>query len=217
MSIIDPSLFEPPRDSDMPQQVFENEYRYIRKSYPHEILIYTDGACQNNGQNNPQANCAFVFRPSAYSPNDKRSYRLAYQHKSNRAKLRAVIAALQFRDWDTDCNVGWRSVVIATDSEYVAINATDRIRRWETSGWETYDWRLSCRVAIKNQDLWKLLLVEIRRLQSKGVHVSFWMIPREWNEMANKYAKVAVGLQASESFFRHRALGHRVRPRAVEA
>ncbi|KAI9050812.1 hypothetical protein LZ554_004931 [Drepanopeziza brunnea f. sp. 'monogermtubi'] len=132
---------------------------------------------------------------------------VAYQHTSNRAELRAVIAALQFRDWDTDCNGGWRSVVIATDSEYVAVNATDRIRHWETSGWETYNRRLSCLVAIKNQDLWKLLLVEIRRLQSKGVNVSFWRIPREWNEMADKCAKAAVGLGASESFFRHRALG----------
>ncbi|KAI9050813.1 hypothetical protein LZ554_004932 [Drepanopeziza brunnea f. sp. 'monogermtubi'] len=48
-----PTLFKPPRDSDRPQQLFENEHRHIRKSNPREILIYTDGACQNNGQNNP--------------------------------------------------------------------------------------------------------------------------------------------------------------------
>ncbi|KAH7304828.1 hypothetical protein BKA65DRAFT_521153 [Rhexocercosporidium sp. MPI-PUGE-AT-0058] len=31
------------------------------------MLFYTDGACLRNGHNNPQAGCAFVFCPSAYS------------------------------------------------------------------------------------------------------------------------------------------------------
>ncbi|KAJ5047193.1 uncharacterized protein L3040_003035 [Drepanopeziza brunnea f. sp. 'multigermtubi'] len=38
MSIIDPSLFEPPRDSDMPQQVFENEYRTILRPIAYATL-----------------------------------------------------------------------------------------------------------------------------------------------------------------------------------
>lgn len=78
-------------------------------------------------------------------------------------------------------------MVIATDSEYVAVNATQRVERWETEGWRLAD-GISL---VKNLDLWKLLLREIRQLQGNGVNISFWRIPREWNERADKYAKLA--------------------------
>lgn len=81
--------------------------------------------------------------------------------------------------------------MIATDSEYVAVNATDRVKRWETSDWRIYDRRSQAQVQVKNQDLWKLLLGEVRELQSSGVNVSFWRIPREWNEKADKAAGLA--------------------------
>jgi ribonuclease HI len=38
--------------------------RFVRRSAPtEEMLIYTDGACLNNGQADPKAGCAFVFVP----------------------------------------------------------------------------------------------------------------------------------------------------------
>jgi len=107
-------------------------------------------------------------------------------HTSNRAELRAVIAALQFRDWSTDCSGGWKSVMIATDSEDVVFGITERIKRWEVENWKTFDQSLRLRVDVKNQDLWKLLLHVIRTLQSKGVSVSFWRFPRKWNDRADK-------------------------------
>ena len=84
-----------------------------------------------NGGVNPRAGWAFVYRPSARNSKgihthsgtflflleDKSSTGVRYKHTSNRAELRAVIAALQFRDWGTDFNEGWESVVIATDSD----------------------------------------------------------------------------------------------------
>lgn len=46
---------------------------------------------------------------------------------NNRAKMRAVIAALEFRAWADE---GWRSIVIATDLEYVVRGATEWLPRW---------------------------------------------------------------------------------------
>lgn len=198
-----PSKFQPPNSESNPVILFESEHRFIRKSNPREILIYTDGACLGNGQNNPRGGCAFYFRRSAYTEDGELAFagticrRLEkrgpsgdlHKETSNRAELRAVIAALQFRDWSTDCNRSWRSVVIATDSEYVTIGATERIQRWENEGWIL----AGGYGKVKNTDLWKLLLLEIRALLNKGVNVSFWRIPREWNEKADKYAKVAAG------------------------
>lgn len=194
-----PSIFQPPGNQDTPQSLFANEHRFISNNDPREILIYTDGACLRNGQSNPQAGFAFVYRPSAYSESGELThpgtifFRLeiegptgqVYKQTSNRAELRAVIAALQFRDWSTDCNRAWRSIVIATDSEYVAQGATEWVR-----GWEVQNWKAADRVSdVKNQDLWKLLLSEIRKLQANGVNVSFWRIPREWNVRADRNAK----------------------------
>lgn len=68
-----PEKFTPPKETDMPQQVFphcigENTspwvHRFIRRTTPAEVLIYTDGACVDNGSKNPKGGCAFVYRPS---------------------------------------------------------------------------------------------------------------------------------------------------------
>jgi ribonuclease HI len=198
-----PSKFQPPQSTDTPKSLFADKHRFIRKSNPREILLYTDGSCLGNGQDHPRAGCAVVHRPTVFSQTGSLAYegsvgfRLEnqgpageiYKQTSNRAELRAVIGALQFRDWSIDCNRSWRSIVIATDSEYVAINATERIQRWEAAGW-----RLASKhgnpAAVMNQDLWKLFLKEVRQLQGDGVNVAFWRIPRDWNRTADEIAKV---------------------------
>jgi ribonuclease HI len=53
---------------------------------------------------------------------------------SNRAELRAVIAALRFRAWQGE---GFKSLVIATDSEYVVEGATNWARGWLRNNWRT--------------------------------------------------------------------------------
>ncbi|KAE8450299.1 hypothetical protein EG329_006727 [Mollisiaceae sp. DMI_Dod_QoI] len=205
-----PSAFQSPSNRDTPQSLFANEHRFISSNNPREILIYTDGSCLRNGQINPRAGWAFVYRPSAYSETGELTHggtipsRLEnegptgkqYTQTSNRAELRAVTAALQFRDWSTDCNGAWRSVVIATDSEYVAVGATKWVEHWENSGWKLTDQVTDA----KNQDLWKLLLSETRKLRQRGVNVSFWRIARELNERADKYAKLAAQNEEIQGF-----------------
>lgn len=57
-----------------------------------------------------------------------------HRHTSNRAKLRAVIAALDFRPWHEE---GWHTVVIVTDLEYVALGATRWLPAWVRQRWRT--------------------------------------------------------------------------------
>jgi hypothetical protein len=45
--------------------------------------------------------------------------------------------------------------------------------------------------AAKNQDLWKLFLQLVRRLQGDGVNVALWRIPRNWNKRADKFARLS--------------------------
>jgi ribonuclease HI len=170
-------------------------------------LIYTDGACLDNGQQNPRAGCGFVFRPSTPASPDGEpafdgtvSFRLESKcprgttqpQTSNRAELRAVIGALQFRAWYGE---GWKRLVIATDSEYVVSGATKWVPGWERNGWLT-----AKKAPVKNRDSWELLLEEVRKLAEQGVDMLFWRIPRELNKVADEAAKKGASLNEQTKF-----------------
>lgn len=199
-----PAMFEPQNSTDTPSSLFTRDLRFICRNDSGKILIYTDGACPENGQSYARGGYAFVHGPSIFSHRTGTfihaipvSGRLesrgptgeTYQPTSNRAELRAVIAALQYRDWSTDFDSKWTGLVIATVSDYVALGATTWIKNWESNGWKSSDGD-----DVKNQDFWKLLLRETRRLQGLGVSTEFWRIPREWNQEADKSAKEAATL-----------------------
>ncbi|KAF5528279.1 Ribonuclease H [Colletotrichum aenigma] len=179
-----------------------NVIRFINRYDKSEALIYTDGACLDNGAAKARGGCAFVFKPT-YSEKESGvvSLRLedqgpggeVYQHTSNRAELRAVIAAVRFREWYGE---GFKSIVIATDSTYVVNGATDWVRAWMRK-----DWHLSTGGRVKNRDLWETLLLRIEQLKARGMQVRFWRIPRQWNGEADRAAKdAAANLPVSEKF-----------------
>ena len=158
--------------------------RFVRKTNPSEILIFTAGACLNKGWPKPNAGCGFVFlaRDSEASPQVRYgtvSFRLEgkspngspAEQTSNRAELRAAMAAFQFQDWHAE---GWKRIVIATDSEYAINGATEWVTAWVRKNWIT-----SKKVPVRNRDLCELLMKEIKRLANKCVEVLFWKIPRD--------------------------------------
>lgn len=191
----------PPNDNVTPESLFPPGIstkasppvrRFIRRTYPAEFLIYTDGSCLNNGEANAIAGCSFVFKPvtQAGSVNYCR-FPLEregptgelHPQTSNRAELRAVIAALRFRYWPGE---GFGCLVIATDSEYVVEGVTSWVR-----GWLRRDWTTRVGAPVKNRDLWECLLGEIEELDKEGMRVSFWRIPRERNTDADYHARIA--------------------------
>ncbi|KAF3017079.1 hypothetical protein E8E14_006906 [Neopestalotiopsis sp. 37M] len=107
---------------------------------------------------------------------------------SNRAELRAVIAALRCEDW---FRKGYHAIVLATDSGYVVEGATKHAKKWIRYGWTTREG-----TDVKNKDLWEMLLGDVERLDRQGTKVHFWRIPREWNEDADAAAKSAASLEA---------------------
>ncbi|KIH89492.1 hypothetical protein SPBR_07596 [Sporothrix brasiliensis 5110] len=155
-------------------------------------LIRTDGACLNNGQRNPTAGCGFWHGLGPSGDQLTASFRLEKQgpfgdphdQTSNRAELRAVIAALRFRYWPGE---DFHTLVIATDSEYVVEGCTTWARTWIRNGWRT---RLG---PVKNKDMWEALLGEVERFDHNGMAVKFWRIPREANMVADAAAKSGAG------------------------
>ncbi|KAJ5190896.1 uncharacterized protein N7498_009881 [Penicillium cinerascens] len=132
-----PTKAIPPNDKATPHtKAISPVRRFIRQTDPATFLIYTDGSCLNNGEANAVAGCSFVFKPLVQA-GGVNSCRFPLEREgptgelhpqtSNRAELRAVIAALRFRYWPGE---GFDRLVIATDSEYVVEGITSWIRGW---------------------------------------------------------------------------------------
>lgn len=117
----------------------------------------------------------------------------AQKHTSNRAKLRAVIAALDFRPWHEE---GWKRVVLVTDLEYIAMGATKWIsswvkRRWRSAPSWTQQGKMRLGKKIANRDLWEELQSCIETLYENGTEVSFWLVPSSVSSPLLREAKAA--------------------------
>ncbi|KAI0860277.1 hypothetical protein F4860DRAFT_504132 [Xylaria cubensis] len=172
-------------------------YYFVHRNNQKKALAFADGACSDNGQQNPQAAWAAVLRP-LIGDNSRPcivSGRLELKGPfgdesvatSNRAELRAAIAVLRRNDWRAD---GFTSLVIATDSSYLVDGATEWVRRWVRNGWKT---RIGD--SVKNQDL------------ETGLEVELWKIPREMNELADLVAKDTIHKGAPPADFENIRLG----------
>ncbi|GAB1314707.1 ribonuclease H [Madurella fahalii] len=192
-----PTKFVPSSASVTPSELFSGQKshmlitRYTFRNDAGKVLIRTDGACVDNGQPNPKAGWAFWHGSGPSGELLVASGRLETKgpfgddsiQTSNRAELRAVIAALRFRYWPGE---GFHTLVVATDSKYAVEGSTNWAKKWVENGWTTRGG-----AGVKNRDLWEVLLGEIERYKDEGMTVEFWRIPREWNTVADAAAKEA--------------------------
>lgn len=199
-----------PAQGETPHSSFEpkitnfmgSRYRIVSRTNPREFLIYTDGSCLDNGRPSPRAGCAFIFHPGITDQPRAGSCSFKLENRgpsgelhpqtSNRAELRAVIAALQFRFWKGE---GFESMVIATDSEYVVKGATTWVNSWQRNEWRTRSGQ-----DVKNKDLWEMLLDDIDTWRRRGLKVRFWHIPRNLNHEADAKAREAATESENENF-----------------
>ncbi|KAH9905936.1 ribonuclease H-like domain-containing protein [Xylariomycetidae sp. FL2044] len=153
-------------------------------------LILTDGCCLNNGRSGAKGGYGFSFCEAgrentggcvSSSLEAEGPDGLRYRPTSNRAELRAVIAALEYRMWYRE---GHEALVIATDSTYVADGATSWL-----SSWIEHRFRKSNGDEVANPDLWTRLLSLFRRYAIHGCQIMIWHIPREENRLADALAK----------------------------
>ncbi|KAF6524831.1 hypothetical protein HZS61_010626 [Fusarium oxysporum f. sp. conglutinans] len=178
--------------------------RFVRRTNQSQVLVYTDGACINNGQPDPRAGWSVVFGPTESSNSGSRGFvsgRLEdmgpFGHvsidTSNRAELRATIAALRLCDWRAE---GFDDLLIATDSSYVVEGATGWCKGWVRNGWT-----LRSGGDVKNKDLWELLLGEVDRWKTQGLRVVLLQIPRDLNTDADAAAKDAARTETAKAEF----------------
>jgi ribonuclease HI len=143
-----------------------------------QALVYCSGFCQPPPF--VSAGCAFITGPISgdtyqFCLEDRGADRRTHTPTENRAHLRAVLAAIG-ATWDPF----WDSLVVATDSEYIARCGAHELGNWiknagnDAEGNPVEDW-----------DLWDLVIARMLELRlNYGIRVQFWRIPREYNRRA---------------------------------
>ena len=119
-----------------------------------EIDIYTDGACSGNP--GPGGWGVVLI----YQENKKELSGYQQETTNNRMELFAAIQGLSALK--ESCVVN-----LYSDSSYL-VNAFEKhwIEKWQRNGWKT-----STKSPVENQDLWKLLLIHVRKHQVRFIKV----------------------------------------------
>lgn len=119
-----------------------------------EIDIYTDGACSGNP--GPGGWGVVLI----YQENKKELSGYQPETTNNRMELFAAIQGLSALK--ESCVVN-----LYSDSSYL-VNAFEKhwIEKWQRNGWKT-----STKTPVENQDLWKLLLIHVRKHQVRFIKV----------------------------------------------
>ncbi|KAF8534598.1 ribonuclease H-like domain-containing protein [Trichophaea hybrida] len=100
------------------------------------VLVFTDGACPNNGCSTAVGSISVYFGPN--SPHNI-SQRLpaAETQTSQRAEIQAAVTALSILKKELDTVFSIRKIVIATDSEYIVKAMSEWVFKWKMNKWRT--------------------------------------------------------------------------------
>ncbi len=122
-------------------------------------VLYTDGSSLGNPG---PGGCAFLF---VFDNKVFESGASENKTTNNRMEMLAVIKGVQF----VYQNISkLKSLVIKSDSEYVIKGVTLWIHSWKKNNWKT-----STKKEVLNRDLWEELDLEISKIKSSGVLVTF--------------------------------------------
>ncbi|KAK4145596.1 uncharacterized protein C8A04DRAFT_10495 [Dichotomopilus funicola] len=116
-----------------------------------------------------------------YETSPESTHKNGPEPTSNRAKLRAVIAALEFRPWGQTQRENWHRVIILTDLEYVVFGATRWLPQWVARHWRKPRNNRGSGPGGRwygNRDLWEALQRRVEELREGGCEVSFWLVGR---------------------------------------
>ncbi|KAL9113766.1 MAG: hypothetical protein Q9227_002211 [Pyrenula ochraceoflavens] len=164
-------------------------------------LVFTDGACRNNGRMYAQSG---VGMAAGNDSQLQRSFPITdseddFHVRSNqRAELVGAMLGLDFLIELEEGGVesplpGTKSenrrYIVATDSEYVVKGMTEWLPKWKENGWRT-----SKRSLPTNIDLFQKFDKKISLYEREGYDIGFLHVPRKYNEVADQLSKEAANL-----------------------
>ncbi|KAF2662515.1 ribonuclease H-like protein [Lophiostoma macrostomum CBS 122681] len=162
----------------------------------HFPIVFTDGACTNNGR--PEAKAGIGI---AYGIDTDSTLSLSitdaeddFPVRSNqRAELCAAITGLKTlasiyvsKGAKRTSEANSKGLIVATDSEYVVKGMTEWLPAWKANNWRTSKGKTPV-----NLDLFVKLDELMTKYEAKGAAIGLWHIPREENRIADRLAKLA--------------------------
>ncbi|KAB0801286.1 hypothetical protein PPYR_05640 [Photinus pyralis] len=145
------------------------------------VVVYTDGACENNGRANAKAGIGVWF---GHNHPLNISCPVKGRPTNNTAEIQACIHAIK-----TAHANGIRKLKIKTDSEFVINSMTKWILKWRTN-----NWKVAGGGDVKNKEDFVILDKEIKLLdQVVWEHVD-GHVGIEGNEAADRLAKAGANL-----------------------
>lgn len=137
------------------------------------VIIYTDGGCIGNPG---PGGWAAVLQ---YGEHEKELSGRFRETTNNRMELRAALEALEALK--RPCQIE-----LYTDSAYVRNGITQWIHGWQRNGWRTAN-----KTPVKNQDLWRRLLIALERHEAAGGVVWHWTKGHAGNPLNERVDELA--------------------------
>ncbi|KAK8254119.1 ribonuclease H-like domain-containing protein [Phyllosticta capitalensis] len=169
---------------------------------PGTSVVFTDGACLNNGQDGASAGWGVAFGTEGAQQFSVPMGNVESK-TSQRAELEGAIAGLThvmdyYKRFPPKKSSPYEGVkkqfVLTTDSEYVVKGMTEWLPNWKSNGYRT-----STHKKPANLDLFMRLDKLIEGFESEDVVIGFLHIPREHNKIADKLAKRAAKVDQQQS------------------
>ncbi|KAJ5621600.1 ribonuclease H-like domain-containing protein [Penicillium herquei] len=177
-----------------------SRHRFVNRYNASEFLIYTSGRWEARAGST--GGCAFAFRFPT-KPTGKSGY-VSFPMEVEgpvgsrdpadplRVELRAMIAALRFRDWTED---GFKTLILATDNTIVGSTITGCI-----PGWQARNWKTNSKKPVVHLDLWQCFLGEIERYHEAGLAIKIWHVPPSSTGGVRTHAYCAMSSDPPQKF-----------------
>ncbi|KAK6502458.1 hypothetical protein TWF506_003041 [Arthrobotrys conoides] len=153
------------------------------------MIVNIDGACRNNGGENPHGAYGVYFGPnSPYNASGLITSDVA--QTSNRAEIEALIKALDIIQIIANKDMSLSDLIVLTDSEYLVKAITEWVYIWEGREGMTSKGTLAVHFHLLKRVRDRLDWMEYS--DDGGIQCRFWLIDRNQNVEADKLANLAL-------------------------
>jgi ribonuclease HI len=158
------------------------------------VILYTDGACVDNGSKNATGGWAYVLLWDSM----KKEFRHSNFEKpttNNRMELRSILSGLQ--EIKSRWTHPYPKIAVISDSKYCTQGASIWMYSWERKGWKRKE-KSEKNGRVLNVDLWKEMFELCKILKPSF----FWIkghSGNKYNELCDSLADTSISLRQEYS------------------
>ncbi|KAN0110157.1 Ribonuclease H-like domain containing protein [Hyaloscypha variabilis] len=155
---------------------------------PQSIVVAISGSCKENGFPAARAGYGVFFSHHAHDLNKSGEVPTPSPQTSNYSELYATMQALESVHQLIIAGEDLTHVIVKTDSSYLALGLSEHIWKWSLNGFRNWKGQ-----PVVNGRAFKYLHEKVGLLEKEyGIHVSFCLVRKEFNQHADALAKAAL-------------------------